>query len=46
MRRAWGEAILEIAKKDKKMIIINGDVEQEISEFKKKYPKRIHNFGL
>tara|TARA_Y100001958_G_C21246979_1_gene577835 strand:- start:2040 stop:2522 length:483 start_codon:yes stop_codon:yes gene_type:complete len=46
MRRAWGEAILEIAKKDKNMIIINGDVEQEISEFKTKYPKRIYNFGL
>ena len=45
MRRAW-EAILEIAKKDKNMIIINGDVEQEISEFKIKYPKRIYNFGL
>ena len=29
MRRAWGEAILEIAKKDKNMIIINGDVEQK-----------------
>ena len=46
MRRAWGEAILEIAKNDKNMIIINGDVEQEISEFKIKYPKRIYNFGL
>lgn len=46
MRRAWGQAIMEIAKKDEKMIIINGDVEQEVSEFKKKYPNRIFNFGL
>lgn len=49
MRRAFGRAIVKLAKKDSKIIFITGDVEQEIGGpegFKTLFPERYFNFGL
>tara|TARA_Y100000389_G_C17432870_1_gene503785 strand:- start:1404 stop:1886 length:483 start_codon:yes stop_codon:yes gene_type:complete len=46
MRRAFGKTIVKIAEKDEKVILISGDVEQEMDEFKKKFPGRYINVGL
>ena len=46
MRRAFGKTIVKLAEKDEKLILISGDVEQEMDEFKKKFPERYFNFGL
>lgn len=46
MRRAFGKTILKLAKKDPKIFLITGDVEQEITEYKKLFPKRYLNLGL
>lgn len=46
MRKQFGETIVELAKKDDKIILITGDVEQEMSEFKKLFPGRFFNLGL
>ena len=39
MRRAFGKTIVKIAEKDEKVILISGDVEQEMDEYKKKISK-------
>ena len=46
MRRAFGKTIVKIAEKDEKVILISGDVEQEMDEFKTKFPDRYINAGL
>tara|TARA_B100000767_G_C19767351_1_gene538236 strand:+ start:2612 stop:3094 length:483 start_codon:yes stop_codon:yes gene_type:complete len=46
MRRAFGKTIVKIAEKDEKVILISGDVEQEMDEYKKKFPNRYLNVGL
>ena len=46
MRRAFGKTIVKIAEKDEKVILISGDVEQEMDEYKKKFPNRYINVGL
>jgi transketolase len=46
MRRAFGKAVLRLAEKDPNVVLITGDVEQEIAEYKEKYPDRYFNFGL
>lgn len=46
MRRAFGKALMEIANLDDNLVVINGDVEQEMGEFKLKYPTRFFNLGL
>ena len=46
MRRAFGEALMQLADKDEKIILLTGDVEQEMDPFKKKYPDRFFNLGL
>ena len=35
MRRAFGKTIVKLAEKDEKLVLISGDVEQEMDEFKK-----------
>ena len=46
MRKAFGEAVLELAEKDPTIHLITGDVEQEMKEYKKRFPDRFHNLGL
>ena len=46
MRRAFGKAVLRLAEKDPNVVLITGDVEQEIAEYKEKYADRYFNFGL
>ena len=46
MRRAFGKAIMDIAKNDDRIVILHGDVEQEMKEFKANYPNRFFNLGL
>lgn len=46
MRRAFGKAIVKLAKKDPRIVLMTGDVEQEISEYKSLFPNRYYNMGL
>ena len=46
MIREFCKTILKLAKKDPKIFLITGDVEQEITEYKKLFPKRYLNLGL
>ena len=46
MRVAFGTTIVRLAQKDKSIILITGDVEQEMDEFKKLFPDRFFNMGL
>jgi len=46
MRRAFGEAIVELATKDERIVLLTGDVEQEMTKYKELFPKRFFNFGL
>ena len=45
MRKAFGEEIVKLAEKDKSIILISGDVEHEMTEYKK-FPDRYINIGL
>ena len=45
MRRAFGKTIVKLAEKDPN-ILISGDVEQEMDEYKSKFPERYLNIGL
>ena len=46
MRRAFGKTIVRLANKDENIILLTGDVEQEMDEFKEKFPNRFFNVGL
>jgi transketolase len=46
MRRAFGKAIVKLAEKDPNVILLTGDVEQDITEYKDKFPDRYFNLGL
>ena len=46
MRKAFGETILELGERDLRVVILNGDVVQNMAEFAAKYPNRIDNVGL
>ena len=46
MRRAFGKTIYKLAEKDPKIVLITGDVEQEIDQFKLDFPDRYFNMGL
>lgn len=46
MRREFGKVIAELGEKDEKVILISGDVEHNMEEFKKKFPNRFFDFGL
>jgi len=46
MRKQFGETLVKIAKKDSRIILLVGDVEQEMAEFKKLFPGRFFNLGL
>lgn len=46
MRRAFGKTIVRLAEKDKNIVVLHGDVFQEMGEFKEKFPERLFNLGL
>lgn len=46
MRKQFGETIVKLAEKDKNIVLLTGDVEQEMDSFKEKYPDRFFNLGL
>lgn len=46
MRKQFGKTIVELAEKDDKLVLLIGDVEQEMAEFKKRWPGRFYNLGL
>ena len=47
MRRTFGKVISKLAKKDKKIILIVGDIGYGIfDDFRKKHPKRFFNLGI
>ena len=47
MRRIFGKVINEIAKKDKKVILIVGDIGYGIfDDFRKNHPNRFFNLGI
>jgi|TARA_B100000131_G_C17980823_1_gene558541 transketolase len=46
MRRQFGKTIVKLAEKDEKIILLIGDVEQEMLEFKNKFPDRFFNIGI
>jgi len=46
MRRAFGKTIVKLAEKDPNIILISGDVEQEMDEYKERWPDRYINAGL
>jgi len=46
MRRAFGKTIVKLAEKDPNIILISGDVEQEMDEYKDRFPDRYINAGL
>ena len=47
MRRVFGKAINELAKRDKKIVLIVGDIGYGIfDDFRKEHPKRFFNFGI
>ena len=46
MREQFGKTLCEIAKKDDKVVLITGDVEQSMDQFKDLYGSRYFNVGL
>jgi len=46
MRKQFGKTIVELAEKDPKLVLLIGDVEQEMVEFKNRWPGRFYNLGL
>lgn len=46
MRVQFGKTLVRIAEKDERIVLLIGDVEQEMTEFKKRWPGRFFNLGL
>jgi len=46
MRRMFGKTIVELAEKNENLVLLVGDVEQNMDEFKKRFPQRYFNLGL
>jgi transketolase C-terminal domain/subunit len=40
MRQIFGQTITRLAEKDKNIVLLTGDVEQEMQEFREKFPER------
>ena len=41
MRKVFGKLMVDLAKKDKSIVLLTGDVEHEMDLFKKKISKKI-----
>jgi transketolase len=46
VRRAFKKALNELGQMDNSLVVITGDVEQEMADFKINYPDRFFNVGL
>ena len=46
MRRIFGKTLVEIAENDPNIVLLHGDVEQEMDEYKKRWPEKFFNVGL
>lgn len=46
MRQAFGKTIVNLAAKDERIILMTGDVVQEMDEYIAHFPDRFLNFGL
>jgi len=46
MRKQFGKTLIEIAERDENIVLLIGDVEQEMAEYKKRWPERFFNLGL
>jgi transketolase len=46
MRKIFGQTVVKLAQKDPKVVLLTGDVEQEMDEFKSKFSDRFFNLGM
>ena len=46
MRKSFGKAIVKLAEKDPRIVLLIGDVYQEMNEFVARFPDRFFNLGL
>jgi len=46
MRIQFGKTLMRLAEKDENIVLLIGDVDQEMKEFKEKFPARFFNLGL
>lgn len=46
MRKTFGKTIVKIANRDPRLVLLTGDVEQEMEEFKDLFPDRFFNVGM
>jgi len=46
MRRMFGKMIVELAERDENILLLIGDVEQNMDDFKARFPNRFINLGL
>lgn len=46
MRKQFGKTLVEIAERDPRVVLLYADVEQEMAEFKARFPERWFNVGL
>ena len=46
MRRQFGKTIVRLAEKDERIVLLIGDVYQEMDEYVEKFPDRFFNIGL
>lgn len=46
MRQKFGEVMDRLAHKDERIVLLTGDVLQNMDEYIENYPKRFFNFGL
>lgn len=46
MRVAFGKTIVKLAEKDSRIVLLTGDVVQEMDEFRKRWPIRFFNMGI
>lgn len=46
MRRQFGKTIVELAEKDDRIVLLYGDVFQNMEAFQEKFPDRIFNCGI
>lgn len=46
MRRQFGKTVVELAEQDPNIVLLYGDVKQNMDEFETKFPGRIFNVGI
>jgi len=46
MRCQFGKTIVRLAEKDSRIVLLTGDVVQEMGEFRARWPERFYNLGI